>query len=389
MSLIGGGAFAQACTTTINPGTSVASAVSAAAAGSTICLNSGSYGSFSLSGIVKSNYVTVKSTSGVGAVVSPSVTGGTQYVRFSNLTINGMSVIGASTKHIAIANSTFTAKLDIVTTNFNNNDILVDGNTFNGINSGGGAEGRVSVRWPNGPGSVPAGVTISNNNFAGGGCSDGVQLGSYGVVVGPGNNFSNLTQGNCVEHVDAIQGYGQSHSVIKGNFFYKPRVCLGFYDGGNTEIIENNVFVGTGVDGSQCVIDLGSLTGTSFKHNTLVNVSPRVGGINSSGGGSGMYTENIMGASRFNGGPLSSCTSCTFTHNMFSSSGGNGTNNIIGSPSFTGGTSGTTMAAFQLAVGSPGYKAALDGTDIGALIGESGTGNSVALPPPTSLRILP
>jgi hypothetical protein len=99
-------------------------------------------------------------------------------------------------------------------------------------------------------------------------------------------------------------------------------------DGGAAEVFENNVFVGNGADGTQCVIDLGSLTSTSFKHNTLHNVSPRVGGINSSAGGSGTYTENIMISSSFNGGPSGSCTSCTFTHNLFSS-GGNGTNNNI------------------------------------------------------------
>jgi hypothetical protein len=188
--------------------------------------------------------------------------------------------------------------------------------------------------------------------------------------------------------VDAIQGYGQSHSVIKGNFFYKPRVCIGFYDGGNTEVIENNVFVGNGVDGTQCVIDLGSMTGTSFKHNTLVNVSPRVGGINTSGGGSGVFTENIMSGSGFNSGPLGSCTSCTFTHNMFSGNGGIGSNNIIASPLFSGGLLGTLLAGFQLLPISPGYKAALDGTDMGALM-QAGATAPPTLPPPTSLRIVP
>ena len=135
------------------------------------------------------------------------------------------------------------------------------------------------------------------------------------------------------------------------------------------------------------MIDLGSLTGTSFKHNTLVNVSPRVGGINTSGGGSGTFTENIMSGSDFNSGPLSSCSSCTFTHNMFSG-GGSGSNNIIGSPLFTGGTSGTTMPGFQLLASSPGYKAALDGTDMGTLLAQGGA-TAPALSPPTSLRIVP
>ena len=386
--LCSGGAFAQTCTTTISPGTNLASAVSSAAAGSTICLNSGNWGSTSLNGIVKTSYVTVRSTTGVGAVVVPTITGGTQFVRLSSLTIAGAAINGANTKHIAVTNSVFTQKMDINTIGFNNNDILIDGNTFNSIGSGGGTEGRLNVYWPGGPGTVAAGVTVSNNTFDKGGCSDGIQLGAYGVVVGPGNYFGSLPQGSCTEHVDAIQGYGQSHSVIRGNYFVRPRVCLGFYDGGAAEVFENNVFVGNGVDGTQCVIDLGSLTSTSFKHNTLHNVSPRVGGINSSAGGSGTYTENIMVSSSFKAGPSSACSSCTFTHNLFSS-GGNGTNNLTGTPTFIGGSLPTTLAGWQLASSSIGYRAALDATDMGALIGATTAPAPVTLTPPASLRVLP
>jgi hypothetical protein len=387
-ALCSGGAFAQTCTTTISPGTNLASAVSSAAAGSTICLNSGNWGSTSLNGIVKSSYVTVRSTTGVGAIVVPTITGGTQFVRLSSLTIGGAAINGANTKHIAVTNSVFTQKMDINTIGFNNNDILIDGNTFNSIGSGGGTEGRLNVYWPGGPGTVAAGVTVSNNTFDKGGCSDGIQLGAYGVVVGPGNYFGSLPQGSCTEHVDAIQGYGQSHSVIRGNYFVRPRVCLGFYDGGAAEVFENNVFVGNGVDGTQCVIDLGSLTSTSFKHNTLHNVSPRVGGINSSAGGSGTYTENIMVSSSFKAGPSSACSSCTFTHNLFSS-GGNGTNNLTGTPTFIGGSLPTTLAGWQLASSSIGYRAALDATDMGALIGATTAPAPVTLTPPSSLRVLP
>lgn len=341
------------CDRTLATGTSLTASLATATPGMTICLSPGNWGSISFSGITKANFVTIQSLSGVTAVLSPQVTGGTQYLRFANLTIPGMSIDGANTKHIAVANSVFTQKLDIVTTNFNANDILVDSNTFSGINANGGAEGRVSVHWPNGPGSVPAGVVISNNMFNGNGCSDGVQLGSYGVVVGPGNTFTNLTQGNCTEHVDAIQGYGQSHSVIRGNYFLRPRVCLGFYDSGDSEIFEDNIFIGNGVDGTQCVIDLGSLVNAKFNHNTVVGASPRVGGINFSPGGSGTYSENILLNSSFVGEPLSSCTACVFTHNLTSA------------PTFLGGATPAAWAGWQLAPTSAGYKAGLDGKDQG------------------------
>ena len=386
LSICWGSTFAQTCTTTINPGSNVAGAVSSAAPGSTICLNSGSWGKITLAGIVKSNFVTIQSTTGVDASLYLVINGGSQFIRASSLTITGAEINGASTKNIAVLNSTFKGGMFINTTNFNNNNILVDGNTFSGINGSqvpGGQEGRLSVNWPGGPGSVPNGVTVSNNVFNGKGCSDGVQLGSYGTVVGPGNVFADLTQGSCSEHVDAIQGYGQRNSVIKGNYFYQPRVCIGHYDAASNETIEGNVFVGngTGADGTQCVIDLGSQTNMLFRHNTVRGASMRVGGINTSAGGSGTYTDNIMQGTNFSSGPLGSCTACTFTHNLFPS-GGTGTNNLVGTPIYVGGTLPTSLGGWQLVSGSPGYRAASDGSDMGASMGQ---GPAVA--PPTGLRV--
>ena len=68
-------------------------------------------------------------------------------------------------------------------------------------------------------GSQPVGVAVTNSRFSGGGESDGVQIGAYGVQVGPGNTFTDLQQGNAARHVDAIQLYGASHTTIVGNFF--------------------------------------------------------------------------------------------------------------------------------------------------------------------------
>ena len=62
---------AQTCTQTLSVGANVASAVSSASNGSTICLNSGNYGTVNFSNIARSDYVTVRSTSGVGATIGP------------------------------------------------------------------------------------------------------------------------------------------------------------------------------------------------------------------------------------------------------------------------------------------------------------------------------
>ena len=76
-------------------------------------------------------------------------------------------------------------------------------------------------------------------------------------------------------------------------------------------------------------------------------------------------------------------------HNMFTN-GGAGSNNIIATPIYVGGTSPTNLAGWQLLSGSPGRRVALDGADMGALIGQ--TAPSVppvaALAPPTGLKIL-
>ena len=113
----------------------------------------------------------------------------------------------------------------------------------------------------------------------------------------------------------------------------------------------------------------------------------RVGGINESNGGSGTYTNNIMQGTSFSSGPLGSCSSCTFTHNQFTSSG-SGTNNIIGTPIYVGGALPTTFSGWQLTSGSPGYRAASDGTDMGAAIGTgSGPVGTPMVAAPTGLTV--
>jgi len=380
--LLGGprASFAQVCSQTLSAGAALAAAISSAAAGSTICLNSGSYGSVSLGTFTKSPRVTVRALTPLGASMSLSANNGANGVVFDGITFTGAGISGATTKNITIQNSAFgTSQLDITTTNFNANNILIDHNTFGAFQATGSTpEGRISVHWPNGPGSVSSGVVITNNTFGPGGCSDGVQLGAYGVVVGPGNLFTGIVQSNCTAHVDAIQGYGSSHSVITGNFFTGDTVCFGFYDGENTPTFSNNVLVGS------CVVDLGTVVSNTFIHNTLRNVSPRVGGINQSGGGSGTYTDNIMQGGNFGGGISGSCTSCTFTHNMYSGSG-TGTNNIIGTPIYVGGSTPTTWEGYKLAAGSIGKNAASDGQDMGATIFGQGAGTITS---PLNLRIV-
>src|SRR5262249_23719360 len=156
---------------------------------------SGDYGPVDLSGIQKSDYVTVRSTSGRGATLSPQIDGAA-FLRLTDLTISGAS-IGGCASNIQLRNSTFTSGLLV-----NNRGsacpadlhLLVDGNAFGDL---GPAlwEGRISVGDNDGP-QPSMGLTISNNTIGPGCQSDGMQLvgGASGVTIGPGNVFDGIVQ---------------------------------------------------------------------------------------------------------------------------------------------------------------------------------------------------
>ncbi|EGW20758.1 hypothetical protein [Methylobacter tundripaludum] len=378
-----------ACTQTLSPGANVATAISGAAAGSTICLNSGSYGGVSLSNIVKTSDVIVQSVSGQGASVSSlSISNGSNHLKFQNLTIAGMDISDSTTKNITVAGSKFTGQASIGTSGMVNANILIDNNTFDGISvCANCAEGRLQVSsYP--MGSQPVGVTITNNHFGGGGESDGIQVGTYGVVIGPGNVFEGIQQGNYGRHVDALQLYGQSHTTITGNIFTNDSTFIMAPDGGDTEVITNNVFWAS--SGGANSVQLGSHKNGTFKHNTVrgtaVDIDAKTGSPAST---NASVQDNIMINANFS----LNCTSCTIMHNLFDSSGSaNGTNNLIGTPTFIGGTSPTTPAGYQLTSSSLGYGAASDGTNVG--INSIGTGGTTTTPPsvailsaPTNLRV--
>jgi hypothetical protein len=366
-------AFAQSCTQTISPGTSVATAIANAAAGSTICLNTGSYGSVNVSNVAKSPRVTVRSATGKGASFSLSVTGSSRGLTFDSVTLTSMTLgsNGSNTyRDITVQNSDFRGVGRIYTVNLVNANILLDNNTHINICSeacGAGVDGRLHIYWPGGPGNQPCGVTVRNSLFENlppynVGESDGINIGAYGVVVGPGNIFRGLKQGNFQNHVDSVQMYGASHTTIIGNYFYNNDVMIMAPDGGNTETITNNVFVGGGYGPA---IQMGSHNGSIFTHNTVINFNVHLD--NKSGNpasSNALVRDNI-----FRGGTIGSlnCTNCTITHNMFSS-GGRGTDMITGSPTFIGGTNPSTWEGFQLAATSLGYKLAIDpiGSDMGS-----------------------
>jgi hypothetical protein len=359
------------CAQTLSPGANLASTISGAAAGSTICLNPGNYGSVNLNNVVKASPVTVMSLVPQGASFSLTTSGGTNRVTFDGVTLTGWSLSGSTTKNIIVKNTAFTGQAVLTMTGNSNAGILIDHCTFVNINACGNCpEGRLHITQPNSLGSQPVGVTVTNSLFENTGSgavgeSDGIQIGAYGVVIGPGNVFRGIRQGNFNRHVDSIQLYGQSHTTITGNYFTNFSIAIMAPDGGNSETISHNVFVGSGP-----AIQLGSHDNDVFVHNTIIGVSVFLDAKS----GEPASTNGLVRDNIFRGGGLNlNCSGCTITRNMFSS-GGTGSNNINGSPTFVGGQNPTTMAGFALTPTSLGSGAASDGTDMGATLVRSAGG---------------
>ena len=364
-----GGGVAVSCTRTLDPGADVAKAI-ASAADATICLNAGSYGTVSLDGVVRANDVTVRSAAGRTASLD-AVINQSSHVVFQSLTIAGLEIDTnqqGGTKNISVKGCTFTGQAVVNVGKNGDAGILFDGNTFDGIGVCADCyEGRLEIisnPWS----GTPSGVTISNNHFGNKGESDGIQVGAHGVVIGPGNVFDGIVQANYARHVDAIQLYGQSHTTITGNYFVNDDTHIMAPDGGDTEIISNNVFVGGSY---RPAIQLGSHVDDSFLHNTVIGVDVFINKKQEvkDKSANAVVRDNVLVDSSFgttDSGGTPSCVGCTFDHNLFDKSGeATGTQNVFGKPLFVGGAKPSTRAGYLLQSTSPGHGAASDGKDMG------------------------
>ena len=378
------------CDQTLSTGTNLATALTNAPAGSTLCLNAGNYGSINLDGINKASHVFIESTSGRTATLSLDIK------RSSNLTFRNLTIRGADlsfqAKNISILSNTITDQVVInMGSNggsYGNANILIDGNTFDGITVCTDCyEGRLQVLS-----DLPCGVTVSNNHFGNGGGSDGIQVGANGLKIGPGNVFDGIVQANYSRHIDAIQLYGQSNTTITGNYFINNDVQIMAPDGGSGESITHNVFIGN--NSYRPAIQFGSHANDVFVHNTVFNID--VGFTrkkeNNQNSTNALVRDNVFVNSSISTSisdtPGSGCSNCTFDHNLFSGGGEAGTNNVIGVPTFLGGANPASWAGYQLASTSLGYRLALDGQDMGTNV--YGSGPITPPPPvfaaPTNLR---
>jgi hypothetical protein len=328
----------------------------AAQGGDVIHLAAGSYGTFS--GASKPS--TVSLVAAPGAAVTMEVAfAPADHISLDGVTVTSANLAGAH--DIAITNSTFTG-MTTIDAKLANANIVFNGDRFDAINKCSScSEGRITVRGYDGS-SQPVGVTITNSHF-GGGESDGIQIvgGAYGAQIGPGNEFSAIRQGDLATHVDPIQLYGSSHTLITGNYFHDNSTAIMAPDGGEAERIENNVFV---MDEYPWAVMASHIPGLVMSHNTMVGGSLHVDDATNPGSAS----TPTSGQATNNAGPVTVGQRGSFTesHNIFP--GASGTNDINASPKLAGGAKPAGYAAFVLAPGTPGVKAADDGTDMGIIL---------------------
>jgi hypothetical protein len=384
--LVGASISAKAaCTQTLSPGANIASALSSAPADSTICLNSGNYGSVNLFDIKRTSFVTLQSASAKGAVIAPQV-GNSTYIRLSNLTINS-GLQNSCSRNIEWTGNTMTGAVTLTNSGCSGSLATVfDGNVFGAMDVGGGYEGRLSLIYG-------SGITIKNNTFGPGGASDGIFMGGNvsNVMIGPGNKFTGILESQCgTVHCDAVQGYGAgSGIVIQGNLFENGDTFIMMPDGSSGIAVRDNVFNGNGV-GYIDKIQFGSANSPVFQHNTLVNVRASFDSKTGSSATSNALVENniVIGGSSFKTANGSGCSNCTFRSNLYgSTSFATGSTNLIGTPTFVGGSSPTSWAGFALAASSIGKGTASDKLDMGPNFGGATVPTPVVLSPPTNLLV--
>src|SRR5919204_189503 len=231
----GSATAASTCDLSATP-SSFASALSSASAGQTICLASGSYGTFAGT----SKQVTIAAADGASPTMKVNFASGD-----ANFTLDGMTGMGgtisAGASGITIRNSTFTSTIDVEGAI---QHVVLDGDHFDwpAVSTTGGPNAKIFVSVS---GASPgAALTVENSTILNGDL-DGVHIGGGSGLLVQGNEFENLCDRN-VNHTDNIQFEGGSQIRIAGNYVYEAQNCptqgITSYDGGtNGVIIEDNV----------------------------------------------------------------------------------------------------------------------------------------------------
>lgn len=332
-----------------------AAQVSAAAAGQTVCLAAGNYGTWS--GVNK--LVTISRQVGV------SVSQVTMGVDFNNgdanFTIDGLSITGGSivgsASSITIKNSTFTGQLSI-DVNSTSGAILLDKNIHNNLfvaaTNCTTTPGMITISGSGGPDKVVvSNSVISNTNL------DGVRVDASNGATIANNEFFNIEElnDNDCHHTDSIQFYGGSNVIIRNNFFRDSSNGIVAFDQTSNNQITGNACVR--LARGACVT-LYSDRNSVIEYNTagtnmdVLEIDRKA--ADPAGSGT-IFRNNVGGVAIANGSTLTSNT-----NNLYA---GASSPNISGTPVFEGGSNPTTWVGYKLAANSPGINRATDGGAVG------------------------
>lgn len=355
------------CTTTISSG--LTAAITNAAAGDVICLNTGNYGALTLSNLSKASTVTIQPVTGATVTIGAVNFDNVNHLRFTGtggtMNIGGlhMDITSGSSNNLTFDHIVWTAPLT-VNQRGSNQAILFDYCNFNNLGQA-DFEGRISFRGFNN--ALDAGFTVSNSTFDSGD-SDGVQFvgGCRGITIGPGNEFSNIVQVSAA-HVDPIQIYDCGPVTVIGNWIHDCSTGIMGGDGGGTgSYIANNVVSALG---ASMAVYGGSSHNWLVEHNVIYGPGDGVSdhmffGVGNVGNSSGnIARDNVFANGRILYVPQVGWG--TNSYNLNSTVAGTG--EISGTPIFVGGATPSTRLGFMLASNSPGYHAGHDGTSMGII----------------------
>jgi hypothetical protein len=211
---------ADACDRTATTST-FASQVTAATAGQTICLATGSYGTWA--GTNKA--ITIAADTGAAPSMKVNLASGDTGFTLDGITGMG-GVIGNGATNITIKNSTFTSPIRV--SGASTKAIVLDHNTHNwNVGPSSGAD-NAKVYFENslsGTLAAPS-VTIENSEIRNGDL-DGIHLGGGSGYQIMGNAITNLCDLNA-NHTDNIQ-FDTSITTnvrIAGNYVYAAKGCI-------------------------------------------------------------------------------------------------------------------------------------------------------------------
>ena len=270
----GGGGVGGGCTQTLSSGANLSTAVSSAAAGAVICLNSGSY-SVNVTKANKSSLVTIQPAAGASPTLSYSMLNQATNLRFQELKFTGgIEALGPASKLQFVDNEFvgpfgFHGNGQAQSNGTEVTDVLFDGNYLHDLDYTGnqGTANGYGVTASNGVSRF----TITNNTIKST-ASDYLQFASPNTVTIDHNTFLGPSLlGSHVDHQDLVQIFGGGTNVTFTNNVARntqTQESLLFQEGAfSNVVIENNLF---DHDSRGYTCQLYQSSGMIFRNNTVV-----------------------------------------------------------------------------------------------------------------------